>query len=81
MQLTKRQQQIFDMFLDAPSEPRTISDFAELGAERTTIFRDVKKLVQADLLRQTGKSPPASVITTSAACQVTSGMSPTGVKR
>ncbi|EJJ8281504.1 Fic family protein [Salmonella enterica] len=56
MQLTKRQQQIFDMFLDAPSEPRTISNFAELGPERTTIFRDIKKLVQADLLRQTGKS-------------------------
>lgn len=56
MQLTTRQQQIFDIFLEMPSEPRTISDFAELGPERTTIFRDIKKLVQANLLRQTGKS-------------------------
>ncbi|EFS2651683.1 hypothetical protein HX362_004600 [Salmonella enterica] len=56
MQLTKRQQQIFDMFLETPSEPRTTGDFTELGVERTTIFRDIKKLVQANLLRQTGKS-------------------------
>ncbi|EAC0790290.1 hypothetical protein HBZ99_004085 [Salmonella enterica subsp. enterica] len=47
MQLTKRQQQIFDIFLEMPSEPRTISDFTELGPERTTIFRDIKKLAQA----------------------------------
>lgn len=56
MQLTKRQQQIFDIFLETPSESRTTGDFTELGAERTTIFRDIKKLVQANLLRQTGKS-------------------------
>lgn len=55
-QLTARQQQIFDQFLEAPEEPQSVADFAALGLERTTIFRDIKKLVQAGLLEPEGKA-------------------------
>ena len=48
MQLTKRQQQIFDIFLEMPSEPRTISDFAEPGPETpfsgAGIYRSLRKI-------------------------------------
>lgn len=56
MSLTERQQRIIDVFLETPDESKSIGDFAEFGLERTTLFRDIKKLVQAGLLLSKGKS-------------------------
>lgn len=56
MPLTERQQKIIDVFLEAPEESRSVADFAEFGVERTTVFRDIKKLVQAGLLQLEGKA-------------------------
>lgn len=56
MSLSERQQKIISVFLDAPDEPRSVSDFAGFGLERTTVFRDIKKLVQAGLLELQGKA-------------------------
>ncbi|MDD5175054.1 MAG: Fic family protein [Sterolibacterium sp.] len=54
--LTERQQKILDVFLEVPEESKSVRDFAEFGLERTTVFRDIKKLVQAGLLEPEGKS-------------------------
>lgn len=54
--LTVRQQRIFDQFLETPEETQSVADFAALGLERTTIFRDIKKLVQVGLLEPEGKA-------------------------
>ena len=56
MALTERQQKIIDVFLEAPKETRSVADFAEFCVERTTVFRDLKKLVQAGLLQLEGKA-------------------------
>jgi len=56
MPLTERQQKIIDVFFEAPEETRSVADFAEFGVERTTVFRDIKKLVQAGLLQLEGKA-------------------------
>ena len=56
MPLTERQQKIIDVFLEAPEETRSVADFADFGLERTTVFRDIKKLVQAGLLQLEGKA-------------------------
>lgn len=54
--LTERQQKIIDVFLGTPDEAKSVGDFADFGLERTTVFRDIKKLVQAGLLEPEGKS-------------------------
>lgn len=54
--LTNRQQTIFNEFLANPDESKTAGDFAGLGLERTTIFRDLKKMVEAGLLIPDGRS-------------------------
>jgi Fic family protein len=56
MPLTERQQKIIDVFLEAPEESRSVADFADFRVERTTVFRDIKKLVQAGLLQLEGKA-------------------------
>lgn len=56
MPLTDRQQKIINVFLEAPESTRSVSDFADFGLERTTVFRDIKKLVQAGLLQLEGKA-------------------------
>jgi Fic family protein len=56
MQLTDRQKRILAVFLEAPDETRSVADFADFGLERTTVFRDIKKLVQAGLLHLKGKA-------------------------
>jgi Fic family protein len=56
MVLTDRQQKIINIFLENPDETKSVGDFAEFGLERTTVFRDIKKLVQAELLVPVGKS-------------------------
>ncbi|MBB5217608.1 hypothetical protein [Parapusillimonas granuli] len=54
--LTSRQQRIFEQFVQMPEELQSVADFAALGLERTTIFWDIKKLVQAGLLEPEGKA-------------------------
>jgi Fic family protein len=54
--LTERQQKILRAFLETPDETKSVSDFADLGIERTTVFRDIKKLVLTGLLESVGKS-------------------------
>lgn len=56
MPLTERQQKIIDVFLKTPEETRAVSDFADFGLNRTTVFRDIKKLVQTGLLQPEGKA-------------------------
>lgn len=56
MSLTDRQQKIIDLFLEAPSEAKSVGDFSDFGLERTTVFRDIKKLVEAGLLQPEGKA-------------------------
>ena len=56
MPLTNRQQKILEAFLEAPEEKRTVGDFADLGLNRTTVFRDIKKLVETGLLQPEGKA-------------------------
>lgn len=56
MMLTERQQNIFNLFLANPDEQKVTGDFLNLGIERTTIFRDLKTLVQAELLTTEGKA-------------------------
>lgn len=56
MPLTERQQKIIGVFLESPEETRSVADFADFGLERTTVFRDIKKLVQAGLLQPEGKA-------------------------
>ncbi len=56
MLLTDRQQKIINIFLENPEETKSVGDFAELGLERTTVFRDFKKLVQAEMLEPVGKA-------------------------
>lgn len=55
-ELTDRQQRIIDAFLETPEETRSVGDFAALGLDRTTVFRDLKKLVQTGLLQAEGKA-------------------------
>ena len=54
--LSARQQQILDQFIERPEEPQSVANFAGFGLERTTIFRDIKKLVKAGLLELEGKA-------------------------
>jgi Fic family protein len=56
MSLTPRQQLIFDEFLLTPTQPRSVADFADFGLERTTLFRDLKAIVQTGLLQREGKA-------------------------
>lgn len=56
MLLTERQQKIINIFLENPNETKSVGDFADFGLERTTVFRDIKKLVQAGLLEPEGKA-------------------------
>jgi len=56
MALSDRQQKIFEAFLEAPEATKSVADFAALGLERTTLFRDLKRLVQEGLLRPEGKA-------------------------
>lgn len=56
MPLTERQQKIIGVFLETPEETRSVGDFAGFGLDRTTVFRDIKKLVQAGLLQPEGKA-------------------------
>ncbi len=56
MPLTERQQRIINSFLETPNETKSIGDFANFGLERTTVFRDIKKLVLAGLLDPEGKA-------------------------
>jgi Fic family protein len=56
MAVSERQLSIFAAFLEEPDEARAVSDFAHLGLERTTLYRDLKKLVREGLLRAEGKS-------------------------
>jgi len=56
MALSARQEKIFESFMSDPECSRSVADFADLGLERTTLFRDLKKLVQEGLLRLEGKS-------------------------
>lgn len=53
---TDRQQKIIDVFLENPDETKAVGDFADFGLDRTTVFRDIKKLVQAGLLQPEGKA-------------------------
>lgn len=50
MELSTRQQKIIDMFLESPNEARSVGDFSDFGLDRTTVFRDIKKLIAAGLL-------------------------------
>lgn len=54
--LTERQQSILNLFLANPDGQKAAGDFLHLGLERTTIFRDLKRLVQAGLLTAEGKA-------------------------
>lgn len=54
--ITSRQTDIFNEFLAAPSVSKSAGEFLHLGRERTTIFRDLKALVEAGLLVADGKS-------------------------
>lgn len=56
MALSDRQQKIFKAFLATPESVRSVADFADLGLERTTLYRDLKRLVQEGLLQPVGKS-------------------------
>lgn len=56
MSLTERQMRIFGVFLESPENARSIADFSSLGLERTTVFRDIKKLVLAGLLQTEGRT-------------------------
>lgn len=56
MLFTERQQRIIDIFLKDPSEAKSVGDFTDFGLERTTVFRDIKKLVQAGILEPHGKA-------------------------
>lgn len=55
--LTDRQKSILDVFLEAPDEPRSVSDFSSLGTERTSLFRDLKKMTDEGILILKGKPP------------------------
>lgn len=54
--LTERQERIIAVFLENPEETKSVGAFAEFGLDRTTVFRDIKKLVQAGLLQPEGKA-------------------------
>lgn len=54
--LTDRQKIILSVFLENPSETKSIGDFSVFGIERTTIFRDMKKMSDEGVLSLKGKS-------------------------
>ncbi len=54
--LTDRQKSILCIFLETPDETKSVGDFSGLGIERTTLFRDFKKMVEDGLLSLEGKS-------------------------
>jgi len=56
MPLTPRQQGIFTRFLEDPRLERSAGDFADLGVGRTTVFRELRKLVDAGLIEARGKA-------------------------
>jgi Fic family protein len=55
MALTERQQQIIAAFFENPEETKSVGAFTEFGLDRTTVFRDLKKLVHLGLLKPEGK--------------------------
>lgn len=54
--LTERQKSILNLFLENPSETKSVSDFSSFGLDRTTVFRDLKKMVEDEILIPEGKS-------------------------
>jgi Fic family protein len=54
--LTDRQQSILNVFLESPHDARSVGDFSGFGLERTTVFRDIKKMVTGGILIPDGKS-------------------------
>lgn len=56
MPLTLRQQEIFTRFVEDPRLERSAGGFADLGVGRTTVSRELRKLVDAGLLEATGKA-------------------------
>jgi len=56
MSFTERQQRIIDIFLEDADKAKSVGDFTDFGLERTTVFRDIKKLVQAEILEPHGKA-------------------------
>lgn len=54
--LTERQKKILNVFLENPKDMKSVSDFADFGLERTTVYRDIKKLVQEGMLESEGKA-------------------------
>lgn len=55
LRLTERQEIILGIFLEQPEIHRTLSDFDTLSVDRTTLFRDLRKLVECGLLELEGK--------------------------
>ena len=54
--LTDRQKTILNVFLETPDETKSVGDFSDFGIERTTLFRDFKKMAEDGLLSLEGKS-------------------------
>lgn len=54
--LTDRQKLILDIFLETPGQEKSVSDFSNIGVERTTLFRDLKKMAEDGILDLKGKS-------------------------
>ena len=53
--LSDRQQKILDVFLEEPGIPRIAGDLEMESVERTTLFRDLRKMVELKLLDLKGK--------------------------
>lgn len=54
--LSTRQHAILDVFLKHPDQKKSMSDFSGLPVDRTTLFRDLKKMTESGLLIATGKT-------------------------
>lgn len=55
MQPTERQQKILDIFFESPTQSLSVANFSIFGLDRTTVFRDIKCLVQLELLIASGR--------------------------
>lgn len=53
---TTRQQAILAVFFEDPAKERSVSDFSNIGRGRITIYRDLKELVEAEMLIPEGRS-------------------------
>jgi Fic family protein len=53
---TTRQQGIIDVFFEDPTKARSVADFSNIGRGRVTIYRDLKELVDAEMLIPEGRS-------------------------